>query len=295
MQVVEHLRQDHHTSTPVRRLFHGLQAGVNIQEIFSDPSQYITVLTGAGISAESGIPTFRGPEGYWTIGSTNYHPQEMATYAMFRRQPDEVWKWYLYRLSVCRHAEPNTGHFTLVEMEKQLGDRFTLITQNVDNLHLRAGSSPERTFQIHGNVYFMRCINECREKLYPLQAEILPREKNQDLSKKDRKLLSCPDCGSRTRPHVLWFDECYDEHYFKYESSIRVTEKTDLLIITGTSGATTLPNLIASIVYRKVKTIIDINTEKNPFTELALNSPGGEFLKMSSSEGLARMLAIMKN
>lgn len=268
---------------------------MKIQEIFSDPAKHISVLTGAGISAESGIPTFRGPEGYWTIGSTNYQPQEMATYAMFRQQPDEVWKWYLYRLSVCRHAEPNAGHFALAGMEKQLGDRFTLITQNVDNLHLRAGSSPERTLQIHGNVFFMRCGNECRGKLYPLPTGLLPREKNQDLSKKDKELLSCLDCSARTRPHVLWFDECYDEHYFKYESSVRVAEKTDLLIITGTSGSTTLPNLIASIVYRNRKTIIDINTEENPFTDMALNSPDGDFLKMTSSKGLARMLAFMKN
>ncbi|NIN34224.1 MAG: RNA polymerase subunit sigma, partial [Gammaproteobacteria bacterium] len=172
----------------------------------------LTVLTGAGISAESGIPTFRGPEGYWSVDSKNYHPQEMATYAMFRSQPDEVWKWYLYRLSVCRDAKPNPGHLALVELEKILGDQFTLITQNVDNLHLKAGNSLERTLQIHGNVFFMRCTRECQGRIYPLPMTLFPRDKDQDLSEDDRALLSCPDCGEMTRPHVLWFDETYDEH-----------------------------------------------------------------------------------
>ena len=80
----------------------------------------ITVLTGAGISAESGIPTFRGPEGYWTVGSAVYQPQEMATFQMFSRMPEEVWKWYLYRMGVCQAARPNDGHSALVAMEKMV-------------------------------------------------------------------------------------------------------------------------------------------------------------------------------
>ncbi|NNE36864.1 MAG: RNA polymerase subunit sigma, partial [Gammaproteobacteria bacterium] len=80
----------------------------------------VTFLTGAGISAESGIPTFRGPEGYWSVGSREYQPQEMATYAMFCQHPDEVWKWYLYRLGVCQDASPNDGHKALVELETYL-------------------------------------------------------------------------------------------------------------------------------------------------------------------------------
>lgn len=262
----------------------------NLQEIFTTTNKQITVLTGAGISAESGIPTFRGPEGYWTVGAKEYHPQEMATYAMFTKHPDEVWQWYLYRLSVCRNAEPNQAHIALVEMEKVFQDKFTLITQNVDNLHIRAGSNPERTFQIHGNVFFMRCLNECQQRLITLPLELFPRKKDQPLSQEDKNLLHCPDCGAGTRPHVLWFDESYDEHYFKFESAMAVAEKTDVLIIAGTSGATTLPNHVANIVYQNNGTIIDINIESNPFTDLALTSHGGEFLKMSCSEGFAKLL-----
>jgi len=257
--------------------------------------KHITVLTGAGISAESGIPTFRGPEGYWAVGSRNYHPQEMATHSMFVREPDEVWRWYLYRLSIYRGAKPNPGHQALVEMEHRLQDRFTLITQNIDNLHLVAGNSPERTLQIHGNIRYMRCIKECRAKVYPLPLKLMPREKDQDLTDDDRQLLSCPDCGARTRPHVLWFDETYDEHYFRFASALRAAEKTNVLVVAGTSGVTTLPNLVVDTVYRNKGMIIDINIEPSPFTELAINSAGGRFINNTCSQGLVEILGLIKS
>src|SRR3954471_6406712 len=117
----------------------------------------VVVLTGAGVSAESGIPTFRGQEGYWTIGAREYHPQELATHDAFEAMPWEVWAWYLYRRSVCRRAEPNAGHRALVRLDAALPDRFALVTQNVDGLHGRAGSPDLRTFPIHGDISLMRC------------------------------------------------------------------------------------------------------------------------------------------
>src|SRR5512142_2112025 len=90
----------------------------------------VVVLTGAGISAESGIPTFRGKDGFWVVGSRNYMPQEMATQEMFRRAPEEVWRWYLYRFGACAGARPNAGHEALAALDRALGDRFHLITQN---------------------------------------------------------------------------------------------------------------------------------------------------------------------
>ena len=209
---------------------------------FAKSSGRLTVLTGAGISAESNIPTFRGPEGYWTIGSKEYQPQEMATYQMFTQKPDEVWRWYLYRIGVCKKAQPNPGHRALVEMETLFKDRFTLITQNVDNLHLRAGNSLEKTFQIHGNVFFMRCFKECKRKIIPVPEALTNKEKKEPLTEQDRRLLLCPDCGGRTRPHVLWFDEMYNEHYYRYHSTLTVSGETELLMVVGTSGATSLPN-----------------------------------------------------
>jgi len=266
-----------------------------LKKILQDVTQSsdrITILTGAGISAESGIPTFRGPEGYWTVGSKAYHPREMATYRMFMQYPDEVWKWYLYRIGVCGKAEPNSGHFALVEIEKLFKKRFILITQNVDNLHLRAGNSLKNTFQIHGNVFFMRCVNECTAKIYPIPKELTGRTKDQAITEKDSNLLRCPDCGSRTRPHVLWFDEIYNEHYYRYQSSLHIAGETELLIVVGTSGATNLPNQVVWKVNNRGGIIIDINIEENPFSNLASKSERGVFIKQPSSRALPRILQI---
>lgn len=248
-------------------------------------AQQVTVLTGAGISAESGIPTFRGKEGYWTVGSREYHPQEMATLEMFRKQPLEVWEWYCYRLSVCANSRPNPGHQALVRLEELIEDRFTLITQNVDGLHLSAGSSPKRTFQIHGNIHFMRCSVECSSELYPVPEFIPKGQVSKHFSRELLEKLRCPKCGQRTRPHVLWFDESYDETFFKFNSSLAIANQTDLLVIVGTSGATTLPNHIVQMVIQRGGLVFDINIEANLFGDLAsenqgcsLQGPSGEIL-----------------
>lgn len=253
----------------------------------------ITVLTGAGISAESGIPTFRGPEGYWTVGSTVYQPQEMATFHMFSQQPDEVWKWYLYRRGVCAAANPNTGHLALVEMEQRFGDRFTLITQNVDGLHLRAGNTLARTYQIHGNVFYMRCSLECSEAVYPIPEAVLSKSKEDSLTETDRLHLRCPLCGARTRPHILLFDESYNEHHYHFYSSLKIARETALLIVVGTAGATNLPNQVAREVYQRDGVIIDINIESNPFAQLAQNSIRGFFIKEASATALPALAASM--
>ncbi len=260
---------------------------------FAEGQGRLTVLTGAGISAESNIPTFRGPEGYWTVGSRNYHPQEMATNQMFRRNPDEVWKWYLYRMNVCAAAQPNPGHTALVAMEHHFGDRFTLITQNVDGLHLLAGNSLDRTYHIHGNIFFMRCFAECSHTLYPMPDSFRGRPKDQYLTDPERALLVCPRCGERTRPHVLWFDEMYNEIFFRFESSLRAAAETDLLLIVGTSGVTNLPNQVAWTVAKHGGMIVDINVEENVFSELARRS-SGHFIQSSSSRILPEILALFR-
>ncbi|MBI4617239.1 MAG: RNA polymerase subunit sigma, partial [Planctomycetes bacterium] len=201
----------------------------------------IAVLTGAGVSAESGIPTFRGKEGYWTVGAQVYQPQEMATRAMFERRPEDVWAWYLYRRGVCRAANPNAGHHAIVRLERGIGDRFRLLTQNVDGLHLAAGSSPERTYQVHGNISFRRCASECGAAILPVPEEIPAKAKGDALTSAERDLLRCPACGGWSRPHVLWFDESYDEERYRYESALAAAREADLLLVAGTRGATTLP------------------------------------------------------
>lgn len=260
-----------------------------IFEGFVSTKSRITFLTGAGISAESNIPTFRGPEGFWKVGSKNYHPQEMATYRMFQQRPEEVWAWYLYRMGICKRAIPNSGHLALVDFEQMLGDQFTLITQNVDNLHLVAGNSYERTWQIHGNIFFMRCLSECKSRIYPLPLEIDGKNKGDKLTEQDRGLLKCPDCSGPVRPHVLWFDEAYNEAYYGLYSCLKAAHETGLLVVVGTSGVTNLPNQIVRQVFQNSKPIIDINIEQSPFSISAVKS-GGLFINEKSTNGLKKLL-----
>ncbi len=263
----------------------------SLQKIAQEAKK-ITILTGAGISAESGIPTFRGPEGYWTVGATEYHPQEMATYSMFCREPDEVWKWYLYRMGVCQNAEPNPGHYALVDLENLVQDRFALVTQNVDGLHLRAGNSLARTYQIHGNVFYMRCAQECSTEVHPIPDSVSAKTKEEPLTDADKEELRCPHCEGPSRPHILWFDESYNEHHYHFHSSLKAAQETDLLIIVGTSGATNLPNQVAGQVHSQGGIILDINIEENPFSNLALQSGNGFFIKEASASALPAIVDV---
>lgn len=253
----------------------------------------LVFLSGAGISAESGIPTFRGAEGYWTVGAREYHPQEMATFHAFSQMPEEVWAWYLYRRAVCRAAQPNSAHLALVELERQLGDRFLLVTQNVDGLHLRAGNSPERTYEVHGNIDYFRCGADCCEEKWPLGEGFEPFAKGQKLSAEQQKQLRCPVCGQWARPHVLWFDECYDEPRYRFHSSRTAATHAMALISIGTSGATNLPMQMGKLVAHRGAVLVDINPDSNPFAQMALES-GGVWLKSKASEGLARLLSSLK-
>jgi NAD-dependent deacetylase len=243
-----------------------------------DEGGKVVALTGAGISAESGIPTFRGEEGYWVVGSRNYMPQEMATQAMFRRAPAEVWRWYLYRFGVCRDAQPNEGHRALVRLDRAYGDRFHLVTQNIDGLHLRAGSTPERTYPIHGEAAYVRCSWECGAGKLALP-DLGPREPHAPLSAADRERLTCPRCNNWLRPHVLWFDEYYDQENYWMDSALRAVEEADLLLVVGTSGATNLPMQLGLMAFRAGKRMIDVNPEENPFSQLCDSSPKGFFAR----------------
>lgn len=221
----------------------------------------IVVLTGAGISAESGIPTFRGKDGYWTVGSRVYHPQELATRTAFEQMPWEVWDWYLYRRGVCRRAEPNAAHRALARLD------CALITQNVDGLHRRAGSP--RLYEIHGNIDRMRCAAECTLEVHPMPDDVTD----------PRAQLVCPRCSGMTRPHVLWFDESYDEPRFFLETARRLAAEARTLIVVGTSAQTNLPWQIVTIALRASAHVIDINIEDNPFGDLAhrtIRAPAAE-------------------
>jgi len=236
----------------------------------------IVFLTGAGISAESGIPTFRGPEGYWRVGSRNYRPQELATVAAFSEMPDDVWAWYLYRRAVCRAAAPNEAHRALAALEPALGARFVLVTQNVDGLHLRAGNSAGRTWQIHGNIDFMRCARECAPALVPVPAGVaVDWGRERRLGAAEQALLRCAVCGGRARPHVLWFDESYDEERFRFDSAVRAASEAALLVVVGSSGSTSLPLQMASIVARRGAPLVVLDPAPSPFSALAERGENG--------------------
>ena len=249
-------------------------------------------LTGAGISAESGIRTFRGKDGYWTVGSDVYTPQEMATNRMFKTNPEECWKWYLMRFLLCRKAQPNVGHYTLSELEKKLGERYSLITQNIDGLHLRAGSTMGKCFQIHGSINHMRCSVECTDELFPLPEECDRIYENEDFESV-RDILKCPKCGAMSRPHVLWFDEYYNEVHYKYDSAIMTANRSDLLVIAGTTLMTSLPATIVNYFWNSHKPIITIDIEEGNASTAAERSNGGGFIKGKSAEILPELAKLL--
>lgn len=258
----------------------------NILNTFKKNKGNITILTGAGISVESGIPTFRGADGYWTVGSVNYQFQDIGTLEFFQHNPIESWRWFLFRKGVCNEAKPNLGHKAIVKLEKYFQDRFRLITQNVDNLHIVAGNSDKRTFQVHGNINKMRCSSECSHDLYDVPNEVQIKTRDHELTSEMEKRLTCPKCQAPTRPHVLWWDESYNEHYFRINSTRKWADNTDLLIIVGTSASANVSCTTMYQVKDRGKAIIDINPEYSPLGDIAKHSGNGMQCMGTSSEYL---------
>jgi NAD-dependent deacetylase len=262
-------------------------------------------LTGAGISAESGVPTFRGKEGYWVVGSRHYHPQELATHEAFSRMPGVIWGWYLHRSNVCRGALPNRAHHALAELAAVLGERFSLITQNVDGLHARAGTPRERTYEIHGNIAWMRCSRSCHG-LVPVPDALIQSQGELELARGGGSApltvrglggpappaeLCCSSCGAWMRPHVLWFDEYYDEELFRFESSLRAADSAALLVVVGTTGTTNLPLQIGQRAARRGVPTLIINPEPNPFCDLVRGLPEAAFLQGNAGDWVPRVAA----
>jgi NAD-dependent deacetylase len=173
------------------------------------------VLTGAGISAESGLATFRGSGGLWN----GYRVEEVATPEAWEADPELVWRFYSMRRRDAFAAQPNAGHVALAEVERKMGDRFYLCTQNVDDLHERAGSL--RVHHMHGTLFESRC-ERCGvpspDRAYYETAESLPK---------------CPDCGSSVRPHIVWFGEVP----LDMDGIYRELDRATVLLVVGTSGS----------------------------------------------------------
>ncbi len=244
----------------------------------------IVVLTGAGISAESGIPTFRGSEGYWRVGSRNYQPTEMATALAFSAMPAEVWRWYLYRRGICRAAAPNAAHQALVQLEAQLGDRFLLVTQNIDGLHLRAGSSEARTYQNSRQHRFRRCAAADAARRYA-RCPGRWRATGQGSVRSATPSASCASLRLRrlaatARPVVR---RVVRRAALSLLSALRAAEQATALVVIGTSGATTLPTRMCEIVAARGAPFVVVDPEPTVFSQLAERSARGLFLRGAAS------------
>lgn len=181
----------------------------------------LLVLTGAGVSAESGIPTFRGAGGLWET-----HPfEKLASIEGFQEDPALVWRFYASRRRRAQGCHPNPGHHALAAIEQRLGERFLLVTQNVDGLHLAAGS--ERLVELHGNLFTTRCSTCARP---PFEDRALHEEGPP----------SCERCGALLRPHIVWFGETLDPaHLDRIDRFLETAAKRGPLffLAAGTSGA----------------------------------------------------------
>lgn len=206
-------------------------------------ARQVAVLTGAGISAESGVPTFRGPGGLWR----EHRPEDLATPEAFAADPRLVWEWYAWRRSRIAPARPNPGHEALAALERR-APGFTLITQNVDGLHALAGS--RALLEIHGSLWRTRCLGcgVVREDRATALPEIPPR---------------C-SCGGLLRPDVVWFGEPLPEELFA--RAVAAVEACDLLLVVGTSGVVQPAASFAGSALARGVPVVEINLDPTPLS-----------------------------
>lgn len=218
----------------------------------------VAALTGAGISAESGIPTFRGAGGLWR----EFRAEDLATPEAFARDPRLVWEWYDWRRGLIARAEPNAGHRALAELGRRTG-RFTLITQNVDGLHDRAGS--RIVLKVHGDIWMVRCTacgRETRDDRVPLP-ELPPR---------------C-GCGGLLRPGVVWFGEPLPANVWL--EAERATRQAEVFLVVGTAAVVYPAAGLVPLAKAAGAKVIEINLDETPYSaqvDCSLRGRAGELL-----------------
>jgi len=211
-----------------------------------DPTKKIVVLTGAGISAESGVPTFRGEDGLWR----RYRAEELATPAAFEADPHLVWEWYDWRRGIIGKAGPNPGHLAIAELER-IFPHFSLITQNVDGLHCRAGNS--KIIEIHGNLWQLRCVRDGRVR--------------EDSRSPLPKIPPLCECGALLRPHVVWFGEPLDQGGLA--SAYALLKESDLLLVVGTSAVVQPVASFPLIAKQAGALVVEVNMDLTPLSSIA--------------------------
>jgi NAD-dependent deacetylase len=201
----------------------------------------VAALTGAGISAESGVPTFRSADGLWR----NYSVTDLATPEAFARDPALVWEFYHWRRNLIASLTFNPAHKALVDLEAKV-PRFTLITQNVDGLHIKAGS--KNILEIHGNLWKVRCT-KCHKITLDLSLDmgLLPK---------------CQDCGGLLRPQVVWFGESLD--YRLLSQAIEASRTCQVMLVVGTSAVVQPAASLASEAKEAGAVVAEINVEETP-------------------------------
>jgi NAD-dependent deacetylase len=216
----------------------------------------VAVLTGAGVSAESGVPTFRDAQtGFWA----KFRPEDLATPTAFRRNPKLVWEWYAWRRKLVADAQPNPGHLALVAMES-IFPNFALITQNVDGLHQRAGS--RNVIELHGSISKTKCFNEDTfVNEWNESGEVPPK---------------CPNCGGPLRPAVVWFEEPLPER--EIQNALAAARECDVFLSIGTSTLVYPAASLPDSALANGATVIEINPQRTPFSDratFALQGPAG--------------------
>jgi NAD-dependent deacetylase len=229
-------------------------------------ARHLAVLTGAGISAESGVPTFRDAQtGLWS----QYRPEDLATSEAFRRDPKLVSEWYAWRREIVTQAQPNPGHYALVKIEASLAQfeaRFTLITQNVDSLHRRAGS--QCVVELHGSLQRVKCEREGQvfltEQIPDRMMEIPPH---------------CPGCGGLLRPDVVWFGESLPVDAL--ETAWAAAEDCDVFLTVGTSALVQPAASLPIVARQHGALVIEINSDTTLLTsqvDYSFRGPSGALL-----------------
>lgn len=254
------------------------------------PDRALLVVTGAGVSLASGIPTFRGsdPEAVWAKDVT-----ELGTHRYFAKQPAGSWRWYLSRFSNLEDKQPNDAHRAIADLERwriEGGGTFLLVTQNVDCLHEGAGST--EMVKVHGTSDRVRCTN-VRKCALAAPTGSIPRQ-NLDMSKflqdpVDANVPRCPECGSLLRQHILWFDECYDDHVdYQIDRILKIVKRCGVVLFVGTSFSVGITEMILTKARASGAKIFSIDPSG------MIPHPKIEVIKMRAEDGLPELVALCR-